>query len=174
MAREPGGDNPRAVGGDLVLPVAAVAFTIYYFWSIWESPWEARVAAFLIGSILILLVAILLVRTLKDILVGEASLGLGELAGPAWVMPRRLVLLALTLGYVIGLDWLGFTLTSFLFLFAGMLTLSDARGDPRKIIHYGIVSAILSLAGWALFIVAFDTRFPAGPFEELMGAMFGL
>ncbi len=30
------------------------------------------------------------------------------------------------------------------------------------------LSAILSLAGWALFIWAFDTRFPAGPFENLM------
>lgn len=174
MADEPREETSRAVGGDLVLPGAAVAFTIYYFWSIWDSPWEAQVAAFLIGSILIFLVAIYLIRTARDVLTGRANLGLGPLIGPSWVTPRRLVLLTLTVGYVIGLDWLGFTLTSFLFLFAGMVTLSEARGDVRKFFHYGTTAAILSLAGWLLFIVAFDTRFPAGPFERLMEAMFGL
>lgn len=174
MAEKPREDQSRAVGGDLVLPVAAVAFTIYYFTSIWNSPWEAQVAAFLIGSILIFLVGVFLVRTFRDLMTGEANLGLGPLIGPSWVMPRRLILLALTVGYVIGLDWLGFTLASFLFLFTGMLTLSEARGDVRKFFHYGTVAAILSLAGWLLFILAFDTRFPAGPFEKLMEAMFGL
>ena len=174
MAEKPREEQSRAVGGDLVLPMAAVAFTIYYFASIWDSPWEAQVAAFLIGSILIFLVIVYLVRTFREVLTGAANLGLGPLIGPSWVMPRRLVLLALTIGYVIGLDWLGFTLTSFLFLFAGMVTLSEARGDIPKFFHYGIVAGVLSLAGWVLFIVAFDTRFPAGPFERLMGAMFGL
>jgi len=174
MDDEPRDETARAVGGDLLLPSAAVAFTIYYFWSIWDSPWEAQVAAFLIGSILIFLVGVYLVRTLREVATGRAHLGLGPLIGPSWVTPRRLVLLALTVGYVIALGWLGFTLSSFLFLFAGMVTLSEARGDVRKFFHYGSVAAILSLAGWLLFIVAFDTRFPAGPFERLMTAMFGL
>ena len=160
------------MGGDLVLPVAAVAFTIYYFASIWDSPREAQLAAFLIGSILILLVGIYLVRTLRALVAGRATLGFGDLAGPSWVMPRRLALAGLTVGYVIALDWLGFTLSSFLFLFAGMVVLSEARGELRRFVHYGTVAAVLSLAGWLLFIVAFDTRFPDGPFERLMAAMF--
>ncbi len=39
----------------------------------------------------------------------------------------------------------------------------------RACLHYALVSAALSLAGWLLFIVAFDTRFPHGPFETLHG-----
>jgi hypothetical protein len=30
----------------------------------------------------------------------------------------------------------------------------------------------LSLGGYVLFIVAFQTRFPAGPLEHLLGALF--
>jgi len=174
MADDPREEPSRAAGGDLVLPIAAMAFTTYYFWSIWDSPWEAQVAAFLIGSILMFLIAIFLLRTFREVITGRANLGLGPLIGPSWITPRRLVLLGLTLGYAIGLDWLGFTLTSFLFLFLGMVTLSEARGELRAFLHYGTIAALLSLAGWLLFIVAFDTRFPAGPFERLMEAMFGL
>ena len=174
MADDSREEPSRAVGGDLVLPIAAVVFTTYYFSTIWDSPWEAQVAAFLIGSILMFLIAIFLLRTFREVLTGRANLGLGPLIGPSWITPRRLVLLGLTLGYAIGLDWLGFTLTSFLFLFLGMVTLSDARGDLRMFFHYAITAALLSLAGWLLFIVAFNTRFPAGPFERLMEAMFGL
>jgi len=30
------------------------------------------------------------------------------------------------------------------------------------------LSAAVAVAGWALFILAFETRFPVGPFERLM------
>lgn len=174
MAEQPREETSRSVGGDLVLPIAAVAFTIYYFMTIWDGPREAQIAAFLIGSILMFLVGVYLVRTFREVFTGKANLGFGPLIGPTWILPRRLTLLALTLGYLFGLDLLGFTLTSFLFLFAAMVTLSEARGDVRQFFHYGVVAASLSLAGWLLFIVAFDTRFPAGPFERLMEAMFGI
>jgi hypothetical protein len=31
-----------------------------------------------------------------------------------------------------------------------------------------ILSAVMALGGYAVFILAFDTRFPRGPFEALM------
>ena len=41
------------VGGDLVIPVTAIGFTLYYFWSIKDSPWNdinVRKAANLAGD----------------------------------------------------------------------------------------------------------------------------
>jgi len=61
---------------------------------------------------------------------------------------------------------LGFTITTFLFLSIAMLILNDWR-KKRFII---LLSAVLSLGGYLLFIVAFKTRFPAGPFETFMKA----
>ena len=43
------------------------------------------------------------------------------------------------------------------------------RGRKKRFII--AVSAALSFGGWLLFIYAFDTRFPAGSFENLMAAV---
>ena len=34
-----------------------------------------------------------------------------------------------------------------------------------------LLSAVISFIGWAVFILAFDTRFPRGAFERFMEAM---
>ncbi len=165
---EPRPPARRAVGGDLIIPIAAVAFTLYYFSSIIDSPWEAQVNAFFVGSILLGLVAILLIKIGRDLIAGAADLRLGGLIEPVALIPKRLILLLLAVGYVFVIEWLGFTLTTFAFLTAAMLTLNDGRRP-------GLVLALataLALGGWLLFIVAFRTRFPSGPFEWLMAAVF--
>jgi len=158
----------RPVGGDLIIPIAAVAFTLYYFTSIIDSPWEAQVNAFFVGSILIVLVLILLIKLGYELRSGEASLRLGGLIEPVGVAPKRLAVLLLAIGYVLLIEWLGFTLTTFVFLTATMLVLNGGR-RPGFVLG---LAAALSLGGYLLFMVAFQTRFPKGPFEWLMGAVF--
>ena len=51
--------DPAPIGGDLVIPVAAVVFTLYYGWTIIDSPWTAQVGAVFVGVILIALCLIL-------------------------------------------------------------------------------------------------------------------
>lgn len=164
--RSPRGRHRHPVGGDLIIPIAAVAFTLYYFSSIINSPWEAQVNAFFVGTILIVLVAIQLIRSARQLLTGKGDLGLGGLIGPGAIMRKRLLLLVLTIGYVVVIEWLGFTLTTFLFLTAAMLVLNDGR-RPGFIL--GLATA-LALGGYLLFIAAFQTRFPEGPLEQLLGA----
>jgi len=165
--RSPRERQRQAIGGDLVIPIAAVAFTLYYFSTIIDSPWEAQVNAFFVGSILIVLVVIQLVRMARLLLEGEADLGFGTLISPRAVLPKRLYLLMLTIGYAVVIGWLGFTLTTFVFLASAMLLLNEGR-RPGFII--GLAAAI-ALGGYLLFIVAFQTRFPAGPFERLLDAL---
>lgn len=157
----------RPIGGELIIPIAAVAFTLYYFTTIIESPWEAQVNAFFVGSILIVLVAILLIKLGRALLAGEADLHLGNLAGPRTVLPKRLILLLLAIGYVLVIEWLGFTITTFLFLTAAMLLLNDGR-RPRFVLG---LAAGFALGGYLLFVVAFATRLPAGPFERLVATL---
>ena len=158
----------RPVGGELIIPIAAVAFTLYYFTTIIDSPWEAQVNAFFVGSILIVLVAILFVRIGFALKAGKADLHLGPIIEPVGLAPKRLILLLLAIGYVAALDWLGFTLTTFAFLAAAMLLLNNGR---RAGFIIGLAAG-LALGGYLLFMVAFQTRFPEGPFEWLMGAAF--
>jgi hypothetical protein len=165
--RSPRRRQTRPVGGDLIIPIAALAFTLYYFSSIISSPWEAQVNAFFVGSILIVLVAVQLVRSGRQLLIGEGDLRLGDLVGPSAIFCKRLLLLLLTIGYVVVIEWLGFTLTTFLFLAAAMLLLNDGR-RPGFIVG---LAAALALGGYLLFIAAFQTRFPEGPLEHLLGAV---
>ena len=154
----------RQAGGELVIPIMAIAFSIYFFSTILESPWTAQVSAFMIGGILIALCLGFIVKTVLAVSGGSASFGFGKLLRRDDWRSGRIGLLAATVGYVLLIDWGGFTLTTFLFLSASMAILS--RG--RRLDLITLISAAMALGGWALFILAFDTRFPRGWFEEAM------
>jgi hypothetical protein len=166
MDQQPGSDKPekQSIGSDLVIPVAGLLFTLYYFSTIINSPWTAQVSAFFIGAILILLIVIFFVKSAIAVRVGKADLRLDHLVEPWSFLPKRLILLALTIAYVYLIQWGGFTLTSFAFLSLAMLLLSGGR-NKRLIL---VLSAVLALTGYLLFILAFETRFSKGPFELLM------
>lgn len=166
MSENPEGSR-RQAGGELVIPAMAVALTIYFITTILESPWTAQVNAFLIGGILITLCVIFIVKTALVVMRGRASMGFGNLLGGDDWRSGRAGLFATTFGYVLLIDWGGFTLTTFLFLAISMAILSRAR----RLGLITLVSAAMALGGWALFILAFDTRFPRGWFEEMMTAV---
>ena len=157
----------RQAGGELVIPVAAIAFSLYFFSTILESPWTAQVSAFLIGGVLIALCLGFIVKTALAVAGGSASLGFGALARRDDWRSGRIGLLGATVGYVILIDWGGFTLTTFAFLAISMAIL----GRGRRLGLIALVSAAMALGGWALFILAFDTRFPRGWFEAAMAAV---
>lgn len=154
----------RHAGGELVVPAFAVAFTLYYFSTIWTSPWTAQVGAFLIGGLLLGLCALFLARTIMAIHSGDATFTFANLVTMEDWRVGRVGLLACTVAYCWFIEDLGFTLTTFLFLFLSMVILN--RGG--RIGLSALVAGVMALGGWALFIWAFDTRFPRGWFEETM------
>ena len=114
-----------------------------------------------------MVILVYFVRVGRDLVEGRASLGFGDLVSPTRLLPRRLVFALFTVAYVFLIQWGGFTLTTFCFLAASMILLGRGR-------HKGLcigLAAVLSLAGYALFIAAFDTRFPKGPVEWLIEAV---
>ncbi len=158
----------KSIGGELILPIGAFIFTLYYFYTIIDVPRIAQVSAFFVGTILIFLLMILAVRIGKEVKAGTADLRLGRLVEPRSFIPTRLALLGLTLGFIFFIEWLGFTIIVFLFLVLAMLLLSKGRNKGMIF----SVAAVLAIGGYLLFIVAFSTRFPAGPFEQLMEKLF--
>ena len=154
----------KHIGGELIIPVAGVVFAIYYFTTIIDSPFEAQVSAFFVGTVLTGLVAIFLLKSAISVIRGETDLGIEPLLSDRSFLPKRLALFALTVAFIIVVEWGGFTLTTFVFLSLAMLLLSDGRN--LKFIL--ILAASLAIGGYLLFIVAFHTRFPFGPFEYLM------
>ena len=84
MDPPPSSEKPekQALGADLVIPVAGLLFTLYYFSTIINSPWTAQVSAFLIGGILLLLIVIFFVRSALAVKSGEANLRFDPLVEP--------------------------------------------------------------------------------------------
>lgn len=158
----------KSIGSELIIPVAALLFTFYYFYTIIDAPWTAQVAAFLVGSILIVLIMFFLVKCIRLIRTGEGTLNFDTVIKPKSFLIKRIGLLGLTIAYIFVVSTLGFTITTFLFLFMAMLLLSG--GHKKRFIFS--LSVILALGGYLLFILAFKTRFPAGPFETLMKGFF--
>lgn len=157
----------RQLGGELVIPVLAVVFTLYFFSSIWNSPWTAQVSAFAVGGILLLVCGIFIIRCGIWLRRGEASLGFSNLFSREDLHTGRIGLLVTTIGFCYLIEMLGFTFTTFLFLSISMIIL--AKG--KRPVFIAMVSAIMALGGWAVFIWAFDTRFPRGWFETTMKAV---
>ncbi|MEE8351532.1 MAG: tripartite tricarboxylate transporter TctB family protein [Rhodospirillales bacterium] len=159
-----GTPRKKPLGGELVIPVCSLAFTLYYFSTIIDSPWTAQVSAFFVGAILIALSLTFVVKTLYLVKTDRANFGLNDLIGRTDITSGRIWVFLLTLGYVVLVDLGGFTLTTFVFLFSSMLILNKGR-RPGFI---ALMAAGFALGGYGLFIVALETRFPSGPFEKLM------
>lgn len=171
MSNEPESESgeKQSLGGDLIIPIAAIAFTLYYFYSIIDTPWTAQVSAFFNGSILLLLCAIFLVGVAVKRVRGEGTFRFDTLLTPIEVAPKRVALFVLTVAYVLCIDWTGFTITTFLFLVLGMLLLSGwDRGNKIFVV---VLSAVLAIGGYLLFVVAFERHFPKGPFEHAFEAV---
>ena len=165
MEQSSGHDRkPKPVGADLVLPILALLYGGYYLYSILGLPFEAQINGFLIIATLFLLVAILLVRTARDRASGAVSLRLEGLLEPVPLLPRRIGFLLLTLASLAVIQWLGFTLTTFLFMLSSMLVLG-IRSWRMLLVVAGATAA----GGYVFFIAILDTRFPHGPVEHLLG-----
>jgi len=159
----------RPIGGELVVPGVAIIFTLYYFSTIVDSPWTAQVSAVLIGTVLIVLSALLIGKLALSVRRGKANFKMSQLYSAADISTGRVYLFFVTLAYIILIDWGGFTITTFFFLFLSMLVLNQGRNKKGA----AMLSGAMALGGYILFILAFDTRFPRGPFETMMEALLG-
>ena len=160
-------EQPNRRGDELVLPILALLFAIYYLYTIKDLAWEAKVNGLLIGSVLILLVLAFLIKIGIEVIRHESSLRFGELFGWSRAQAGRIGLFGLAVLYVLVIPYAGYTLTTFLFLLTAMFVLGVR--SPVKLIG---VSLVLSLTGYYLFIALLDTRFPPGPIEKLLALLF--
>ena len=161
-------DSPKdAALGDLVIPALAVAFTLYFFDSIWDLAWEARATGIVVGTALLVLILALVVRVVRRLAAGRAALTFGHLIGP-WPHGRqRIGIVALCALFIALVPWLGLTLGLFV-LTSGLMFLLGA-GSWRTIV---IASATVSVAAYLLFVAFLNTRMPRGPIEKLLETLF--
>jgi hypothetical protein len=168
-------EEPRADGGrrpagaDLVIPVLSLAFAGYFFVSIADLQWEAKANGVIIGTALVVLVLVQLVRMGLDVAAGKASLAFTALLEPRDALLPRIALVLITFTFIATLIWLGVTLGLFLGLLASLWALG-IRNRKALVLVPLITSAIV----YVLFIAILDTAFPHGPVEHALSALWAL
>lgn len=159
-------EKPRNILPDLIIPVLALGFTAYYLTTITEVPWISQASAIIVSSFLLLAIFAYIGRCIFRVRDGREVIQLDQtmtaLLGNRPTTIRRLGLLALAIGYVWLIEDLGFTLTTFLFLFCAISLLSTLADWKRAL----IISASSSVIGYVVFIYFFKTRFPMGLLEN--------
>jgi hypothetical protein len=156
----------QAAGADLVIPLLALGFSIYFFISINELAWEAKANGVIIGTLLVALVLVQLARIAYRVAKGRASLATNALWEPREAMPKRLGMVAATIGFIVTLKWLGLTLGLLLWMVVALWVMGVRS---RKVI--AAISIVTAAAAYLLFIAALDSSYPHGPVEKAVTAI---
>jgi len=129
-----------------------------------DFPW-------LIGVLLAIAGAVMLLRNVSALLPNrtrstKADGATEDVSGPGNTAqnPRTLgILLALLLGYILVFVWLGYVLSTFLFLLGATMVLA-----PRKPVRNVIFAAGLSTIVYFVFTVGLNVLLPPGPLGGLI------
>ena len=156
-------EGRRAYGADLVIPIVAAAFTVYFLYTTAGLEWEAKANGIFVGVALLLLVAVQLVRTVIGLARGRGTLGFAPLLEPREALPKRLGMMAITIAFVVAVPWLGLGLGLFLALGAGFAVMGVR--PARRVL---VVSLIAAAVATTLFNAVLDTGLPKGPVEKLI------
>lgn len=157
-----------ALGADLIVPVLAAAFTIYFLVSSSNLVWEARANGTVIGVTLLALVAVQLVRIAKRARAAGGALGLGELAQWSPAQRQRLELFAILVLFVATIPWLGTTLGLFLVMLGAMWSLGVREWRTLIAVPVAVAGTV-----YVLFIALLQSRLPLGPVERLLASLWG-
>jgi hypothetical protein len=163
--------KPRNILPDCIIPILALAFTVYYLTTITEVPWISQASAFVVSGLLLLSIIAFIIRSAWRIRQHQETLrvegAFRELLGDMPINLKRISLLLLAIAYVWFIDGLGFTLTTFIFVFSGIILLSSLANWKNAL----MISLSCSVIGYIVFIYFFKTRFPAGPIEHWLKAV---
>lgn len=162
------GTGRPALGADLILPLFAVALTVYYLIDTWGLSWEAKATGFIVGLVLLTICAIQIMRVVVAALTGRANLSLGGLIADTQDNRRRLGLILLAALFIGTIQIVGTTLGLFVLLFGGMWIM----GVRNSVTLIG-VSATTAAVVYLLLILLLGTRLPRGVIENTL-AIFGL
>ena len=157
-----------ALGADLIIPGLAAGLTIYFLVSTSTMVWEARANGTVIGAALLILVAVQVVKILRQRWAGAGTLGLGALTERSVIQAQRLGLLVVIALFIAMIPFVGTTLG----LFASMLACMRILGVRDWRILVGISFAVAATV-YCLFILLLQSRLPLGPVEAALGSLFG-
>jgi hypothetical protein len=160
--------RPAAAGADLVIPLLALAFAAYFFVSINDLAWEAKANGVIIGTALVLLVTVQLVRLGLALGRGRATLSTEPLWAPREALGMRIGMVLVTIAFIATLKWLGLTLGLLLWMAVALWVMG-----VRKPLRIAAIAFGVAASAYLLFVLTLDSNFPRGPVEQAIAALRG-
>ena len=151
-----------SLGADLVVPLLALSFAAYFFWSITDLAWEAKANGVVIGVALVVLVVVQIARIAAAVAQGRGDLRTDPLWQPGDVLLKRLGMVAVTVAFILLLQVLGLTLSLFLAMAVALWLMGVRRPSLVLGIAFGVAAA-----AYLLFIAVLDAGFPHGLIEKI-------
>lgn len=151
------------LGADLVIPVLALGFALYFFWSIADLAWEAKANGVVIGAVLVGLAVLQIGRIAVDVVKGRGDLRTDPLWQPREVLFKRIGMVLVTIAFIALLQPLGLTLSLFVAMAAALIIMG-----VRRVSTVLLISLAVAAAAYLLFIAVLDSSFPHGPIEKLL------
>jgi hypothetical protein len=151
------------LGADLVIPVLALGFALYFFWSIADLAWEAKANGVVIGAVLVGLAVLQIGGIAVDVVKGRGDLRTDPLWQPREVLFKRIGMVLVTIAFIALLQLLGLTLSLFVAMAAALVIMGVRRASTVLLISFAVAAA-----AYLLFIAVLDSSFPHGPIELLL------
>jgi Tripartite tricarboxylate transporter TctB family len=151
------------LGADLVIPVLALGFALYFFWSIADLAWEAKANGVVIGAVLVGLAVLQIGGIAVDVVKGRGDLRTDPLWQPREVLFKRIGMVLVTIAFIALLQLLGLTLSLFVAMAAALIIMG-----VRRVSTVLLISLAVAAAAYLLFIAVLDSSFPHGPIEKLL------
>lgn len=149
-------DKRPGILPEMIIPVGAIAFAIYYLSTVWSLPFQAKVVGLYVAGAIGFLSLILFIRFAREIMSGAKSFGLeGFFADPV-SEGRRWGVLAATCLFIALLPVLGFVISLFLFVLSTVVLV----GGMARLKTGLIISASMTAIAFAIFILFVKVRFP--------------
>lgn len=153
---------------ELIIPVGAIAFAIYYLSTVWELPFQAKVVGIYVAGAIGILSLVLFIRFGRQVASGRKSLSFAGFFSDPVSEGRRWTVLALTLAFIGLMPVLGFTLSLFLFVFLSVIVI----GGIERLKAAVITAVSLTSVAFLIFIVLVGVRFPVTVIDETLRDIF--
>lgn len=149
---------------ELIIPVGAIGFGIYYLSTVWHLPFQAKVVGLYVASGIAFLSFILFIRFARQLVRRERSFGFAGFFSDPVSEGRRWGVLALTFGFILLMPVLGFAVSIFLFVFSTVVII----GGTRRVLAALLTATGMTVVAFAIFILLVRVRFPTSIVDETL------
>lgn len=160
-------DKRPGVLPELVIPVGAILFGLYYLSTVWMLPFQAKVVGLYVTAGIAILCVILGFRFARELRSGEKGWTVNGFFSDAVTERRRWGVLGVTVLFIALMPVLGFALSLFLFVLSTVLLV----GGMTKIRAALVVAASITVIAFSIFILFVKVRFPLSAIDEAIRSL---